>query len=475
MINIILLIISKIRLDGGTNLRANMDESAVMEFVDATIRGATFPPVVVFRDEEGELWLADGFYRVYAMQQAGRNEIEADVRAGSQRDAILYSAGANTANLSVRYTTADKQKAVAALLADLEWEAWSDRKIARHCAVDKTMVGRLRREMSATVNGRPAKCRAKDTTEETVTDVPVLNITGASDAEEEDTRLSRAEELQLSWNVESGQLWEIPSATVPGKSHLLLCGDCTDPRDSQRLMQDRLADLLHIDSPYGVNVASSGRYNKNPRRPGSTLANDDLSAAQFEDFLRSAFSNSVQHVRPGGAYYVWHAASKVELFAKVTREILSAHRSILVWIKNHFVVGWQDYFWQHESCFYGSLPGATRVWLGRNNVTTILKAESVGADFETGVHPSAKPVGLAVPLIERHVAPGGLIYEPFAGSGTTFAAAEKTGRLCAGLEIKPVFCAVILERMARLGLTPRLLEDSSNCGSSSSSDDCLAA
>jgi DNA modification methylase len=51
---------------------------------------------------------------------------------------------------------------------------------------------------------------------------------------------------------------------------------------------------------------------------------------------------------------------------------------------------------------------------------------------------------------------GELCYEPFAGSGPQFVAAEQLQRRCNGLEIEPKFVAVILERMQKLGLEPKL-------------------
>ena len=51
--------------------------------------GAKFPPVTVFDGENN--WLSDGFHRFYA----GLEEIEADVRQGTLRDAKLFSMSAN--------------------------------------------------------------------------------------------------------------------------------------------------------------------------------------------------------------------------------------------------------------------------------------------------------------------------------------------------------------------------------------------
>jgi hypothetical protein len=105
-----------------------------------------FPPVVLFSDGQ-RYWLADGFHRVLAAREAGLTEFPADVRPGSQRDALLYSISSNTGHGLPR-NNADKRKAVSLLLADPEWSRWSDHEIARHCQVSQSMVSRLRKGAS---------------------------------------------------------------------------------------------------------------------------------------------------------------------------------------------------------------------------------------------------------------------------------------------------------------------------------------
>ena len=124
-----MLDINLIRMDGGTQSRVQLDWIATSEYAQAMKEGAQFPPVVVFHDG-ADYWLADGFHRIKAAEQAGVTEFPADVRQGTRRDAILYSVGAN-ANHGVRRTNADKRAAVLLLLGDALWAAWSDAEIAR--------------------------------------------------------------------------------------------------------------------------------------------------------------------------------------------------------------------------------------------------------------------------------------------------------------------------------------------------------
>lgn len=136
-----------IQIDGGTQPRAEIDDYLVSEYADAMESGAEFPPVVVFYDGVSH-WLADGFHRTHAARRVGAEEVPAEVRNGTKRDAVLYSVGANSAH-GKRRTNADKRKAVLTLLKDDEWSQWSDREIARQCGVNDKTVGNIRRELTA--------------------------------------------------------------------------------------------------------------------------------------------------------------------------------------------------------------------------------------------------------------------------------------------------------------------------------------
>jgi len=136
--------LSRIRLDGGTQSRADIDQATVEMYAEAMRDGATFPPVVLFFDGQ-HYWLADGFQRHAAKTLMGSSAIVADVKQGTRRDAVLYSVGANATHGKPR-TNADKRRAVALLLGDDEWRAKSDSWIAEKCAVTHPFVGKLRSE-----------------------------------------------------------------------------------------------------------------------------------------------------------------------------------------------------------------------------------------------------------------------------------------------------------------------------------------
>lgn len=139
--------LASVRIDGGTQPRARIDEQLVSEYASAMQSGDSFPAVVVFRDGV-DTWLADGFHRFHAARKNGATSILASVRTGTLRDAILFSVGANSDH-GLRRTNEDKRRSVLTMLNDAEWAKWSDREIARHAAVSHDFVSRLRPSLSS--------------------------------------------------------------------------------------------------------------------------------------------------------------------------------------------------------------------------------------------------------------------------------------------------------------------------------------
>lgn len=134
--------LSAIRADQRAQPRTAINTVLIEEYTEAMANGAEFPPIVVFFDGEA-YWVADGFHRYFASVGLGLADVRCDVRQGTVRDAILYSCGANAAH-GQRRTNEDKRRAVLRMLEDAEWSAWSDREIARRCAVDHKTVSALR-------------------------------------------------------------------------------------------------------------------------------------------------------------------------------------------------------------------------------------------------------------------------------------------------------------------------------------------
>jgi chromosome segregation ATPase len=151
--NINYLKVDLIRIDGGTQSRAHLNQNVINEYADLFSSSKDIlPPIKVFFDGQ-DYWNADGFHRLAAAKQANLETISAIIEQGTRRDAILFSVGAN-AEHGLRRTDDDKRRAVNTLLTDDEWLNWSDNQIAKKCKVSQPFVSKLRKELNhaSTVN-----------------------------------------------------------------------------------------------------------------------------------------------------------------------------------------------------------------------------------------------------------------------------------------------------------------------------------
>jgi len=135
------ILLNDLRIDGQTQARVSVNLETVAHY--AEMEEHELPPIIVFFDGVN-YWLADGFHRYHAAVSRGKkSNIVADVRKGTQRDAVLFSLNANVSH-GLSLTSEDKRNAVLIMLNDPEWCELSNHAIARHCGCSHMTVGRLR-------------------------------------------------------------------------------------------------------------------------------------------------------------------------------------------------------------------------------------------------------------------------------------------------------------------------------------------
>jgi len=289
---------------------------------------------------------------------------------------------------------------------------------------------------------------------------------GDGDAPPDDPgdKVDEREVLQEKWRTATGQLWLIPSATVPGKAHRLLCGDSTAVESVQRLMGDERAVLFATDPPYlvgydGLNHPQAwGEEDKN-KDWGAVYADVDWEdEEQSKAFYRSFISVAVTHaIAEDAAWYCWHASRRQALLESVWQESGAFVHQQIIWAKDRPVLTRQWYMWQHEPCFFGWRKGHKPKRTADDYPATVWRIPTI-APGKTTLHPTSKPIEVFAIPMRQHTLRGELCYEPFAGSGSQFVAGEQLGRLVYGLDIQPAFVAVTLERLAGMGLLPELLD-----------------
>jgi site-specific DNA-methyltransferase (adenine-specific) len=245
-------------------------------------------------------------------------------------------------------------------------------------------------------------------------------------------------------------------------------------------MGDQKADLLLTDPPYNVDYSSKNEALNaadKGNRVQKDIANDKMEAGAFKDFLCKAFANANTYLKPGGAFYIWHAGTEGLNFKLAVQETGWDLKQILIWVKNNIVLGRQDYQWKHEPCLYGWKPGASHYFVARRDLITITEDEPLDLntltkqelkDLLTKVlslpttdihedkplrsadHPTMKPLKLMGRLIKNSTRPGEVVLDPFGGSGSTMMAAEQLGRACFMVELDPAYIDVICKRYEEL-------------------------
>lgn len=243
----------------------------------------------------------------------------------------------------------------------------------------------------------------------------------------------------------SGQLWHL------GDSRLLV-GSATNAEDVQRACDGLVPDCVWTDPPYGVEYVGK-------TKDALTIQNDD--AAGLGDLLLAAFEAVSTVTRPGAPVYVAHADTERVTFESALLAAGLLVRQNLVWVKNTLVMGRSDYHYTHEPILYGFTGGgAGRLgrggdrWFGGNNASTVF---TVPKPPKNPDHPTMKPVALIDAMLANSLPPGGVVLDPFAGSGSTLIAAWGRQSRAVCVELDPRYADVILRRFeAHTGIVPTL-------------------
>jgi DNA modification methylase len=259
--------------------------------------------------------------------------------------------------------------------------------------------------------------------------------------------------------------------------HRLLCADARSPEAVEQLLDGAVIDLMVTSPPYNVGIDYSG-YDD------AEVSRDDYLA-----FLRSALEPWIDSLG-SGRFCAWNVGVSARTYhlrqGLLLEELGLTINRQLVWIKSgvplptfqhtraasrarHYT---PDY--RHEVIYLASkgepedgatisLPGAgvSDVWdhLHQSQATRDLpggtserrtRRRNSGLErHAVKAHPAAFPVGLPETLMGYLSAPGEAVADPFAGSGTTLIAAERTGRRGFGMELDPTYCDVAITRWER--------------------------
>lgn len=219
--------------------------------------------------------------------------------------------------------------------------------------------------------------------------------------------------------------------------HRIMCGDSTNPEMVKTLLNGKKADMIFTDPPYNVNYEGSD---------GQSIQNDNMGNEEFYNFLLSVYKNMFDSIKEGGSIYVCHADSEGLNFRKAFIDAGFKLAQCLIWVKNSFTMGRQDYQWQHEPILYGWKPGAGHYFVDDRSLSTVWFYDK---PKHNDLHPTMKPLELVGQGINNGSLLGQLVLDLFGGSGSTLIACEQAGRINYSMELDEKYADVIVKRFIK--------------------------
>ena len=211
--------------------------------------------------------------------------------------------------------------------------------------------------------------------------------------------------------------------------HRLMCGDSTEWTDVKQLMGKNKADAVVTDPPYNVNYQGK-------TKDALKIKNDSMSSSNFYQFLFDMYRNMYRAMKDGASYYIFHADTEGHNFRQAILDAQFKLAQCLVWVKQAFIMGRQDYHWRHEPILYGWKPTASHNWHSDRKQSTVIEFDRPNRN---DIHPTMKPVGLVAYLIQNSSKVKDIVLDLFSGSGATIMACEQTERTCYAMELDPVY------------------------------------
>jgi len=218
-----------------------------------------------------------------------------------------------------------------------------------------------------------------------------------------------------------GDIWKLGN-------HRLMCGDSVDYEDVHKLMNNKIADLVNTDPPYGVNYQSNMRTKS---EKFDVIKNDDkiLDITPMID----KFSK--------GWVFIWTTWKVIDKWLDNTKSF-GFPTNMVVWHKGGGGIG--DLKKTFSTDYEMALVFNRGAELCGKRIGSVWKLQKDKAIKYK--HPTQKPVELSVEAIDKTTNPKSIVMDLFLGSGSTLIACEKMDRICYGMELDPKYCDVIVKR-----------------------------
>jgi len=250
---------------------------------------------------------------------------------------------------------------------------------------------------------------------------------------------------KLKKSIKTGQIWQLGD-------HKLACGSSLDAELINKLIDNTKINAIVSDPPYGVSVVEAKEGFSN-LKVNKKILNDNISSEKdYAIFTKEWLKLILPHLARKNSIYIFNS-DKMLFALKLALDELGVYFSqLIIWIKNHAVIGRKDYLPQHELILFG--------WFG-THVFKRSKDKSVlfyPKPNKSGFHPTTKPIELISHIIFNSTNIGEVVFDGFGGSGTCLLACELTKRQCLIVEFDPEYCEIIIKRWSHLTkLEPKLI------------------
>jgi DNA modification methylase len=240
--------------------------------------------------------------------------------------------------------------------------------------------------------------------------------------------------------------------------HRLVCGDARDITCYERLLGDERAQLIFTDPPYGCKITGNVSGLGQVKHEDFVMGAGEQSLPEFaQTLLRPAFRCMAASVAPGAIAFIctdWRAAPHLH---DAAQGVFHEQKNLIAWVKTNSGMG-TFYRSGHELIFVYKVSAGTHInnfGLGqggrhRSNVWTYAGANTFrkGRMDDLAAHSTVKPKAMIADALRDCSKRGGIVLDPFLGSGATLAACEMTGRVGRGIELDPKYIDLILKRLA---------------------------
>ncbi|WP_424244244.1 DNA modification methylase [Elusimicrobium posterum] len=274
-------------------------------------------------------------------------------------------------------------------------------------------------------------------------------VAGKEELDEKLNDIPKVEEGEIVSKL--GDIWQLGN-------HRIICGDSLKRATFEALMEDKKADIIFADSPYNLKINGQVCGKGAVKHEEFAMASGEMSSEEFQNFLRTTFALQAEFSKDGSIHFQcmdWRNVKEIMLAAE---GVYTELKNICVWNKDNGGMG-SLYRSKHELIFVfknGTAPHINNVELGKNgryrtNVWDYVGLNSFSGDRDLlKIHPTCKPVEMIRDAIYDVSSRANIVLDAFLGSGSTLVAAEKTKRICYGIELEPKYIDTAIKRWETL-------------------------